>query len=352
VVEQNHTVVRRLAAVPTAAGLAARLAMQALRRNGIDPAPLLARAGLTVHALEHRIDARSQVAFLDLAARAAGDEFLGLTIARDFDLRELGMLYYVTASSRSFGDALRRLERYVRVGNESVIARIRTGPICRVGLSYAGVPRHLDCHQIEFFALALVRLCRQLVGRRISPLNANFMHHRSGDLTNVRDLLGCEVTFGADADDLGLDPALLDQTLMSEDPFLNRLMIEGCEEALASRPTNAGPFRTIIENTIAPLLPHGDASARQVAGRLGLSERTFARRLSSEGLSFGVVLDELRRDLAMRYLEEPDLQISQIAWLLGFQQPSALSHACQRWIGKSPSQYRSGLSLTELKSAV
>jgi AraC-like DNA-binding protein len=62
--------------------------------------------------------------------------------------------------------------------------------------------------------------------------------------------------------------------------------------------------------------------------------------LASEGLTFGEILDGLRRDLAVRYLEQPDLQISEIAWLLGFQQPSAFSHACHRWTGKSPSEFR------------
>ena len=71
-----------------------------------------------------------------------------------------------------------------------------------------------------------------------------------------------------------------------------------------------------------------------------MSERTFARRLAAEGLSFRAILDELRRDLAVGYLEETQLQISQIAWLLGFHQPSAFSHACRRWTGKSPMDFR------------
>jgi AraC-like DNA-binding protein len=109
---------------------------------------------------------------------------------------------------------------------------------------------------------------------------------------------------------------------------------------VAVRTENVSPFRTVVENAIAPLLPHTEAQAKAVAKRLGLSERTFARRLAAVGLSFGEILDELRRDLAVRYLEEPNLQISQIAWLLGFRQQSAFSHACRRWTGKSPSEHR------------
>jgi AraC-like DNA-binding protein len=345
VAEQNQTVVQRLAAVPTAAGLATRLAVAELDRCGIDSGPLLASAGLSAVALDRgdRVDVRSQIAFLEFASQRVGDEFLGLTLAGQFDLRELGMLYYVAASSHCVGDALRRLERYVQAGNQALIVRLHRGTTCRIELSYAGVPRHLDRHQMEFFALALVRLCRQLVGQKTSPLDANFVHHRSGDLRRVRGLLGCDAQFGSNADDLSFDAGILDRPLVSEDPFLSRLMVENCEKAMAVRPTNVSPFRTSVENTIAPLLPHAEASAKKVATTLGLSERTFARRLATEGLSFGTILDEMRRDLALRYLDEPGLQISQIAWLLGFHQPSALSHACRRWTGKSPLQYRRGL---------
>ncbi|WP_223217108.1 helix-turn-helix domain-containing protein [Rhizobium cauense] len=127
--------------------------------------------------------------------------------------------------------------------------------------------------------------------------------------------------------------------LVAADPYLNQLMMKMCDETMAVRSTNISPFRTIVENTNAPLLPHAEATTRTVAKRLGLSERTFARRLATEGLSFGEILDQQRRDLALRYLGE-DLQASQIAWLLGFHQPSSFSHACRRWIGKSPSEFR------------
>ena len=56
-------------------------------------------------------------------SKASGDDWIGLTLGEDFDLRKLGMLYYVGASSQRLGDALRRLERYVRAGNEALVVR-------------------------------------------------------------------------------------------------------------------------------------------------------------------------------------------------------------------------------------
>jgi AraC-like DNA-binding protein len=71
-----------------------------------------------------------------------------------------------------------------------------------------------------------------------------------------------------------------------------------------------------------------------------MSKRTLARKLSDEGLNFTDVLQQLRRDLAVRYLDDPQLHISKIAWLLGFSEVSAFTHAFKRWTGKSPSQMR------------
>src|SRR5262249_31154192 len=153
VTEKQAAVLRELAGTPTAAGLATRLANAYLEQKGVDPAPLLSRCQLTARALEDRsrISAISQIKFLDFASEATGDEWICVTLAEDFDLREMGLLYYVAASSHRLGDALKRLERYARVGNEALIIKVQIGKVCRVRLSYAGVARHLDRQQTELF---------------------------------------------------------------------------------------------------------------------------------------------------------------------------------------------------------
>ena len=77
-----------------------------------------------------------------------------------------------------------------------------------------------------------------------------------------------------------------------------------------------------------------------VARTLGMSKRTLVRRLSDEGLNFTEILQQLRRDLAVRYLDDRKLHVSKIAWLLGFHEVSAFTHAFKRWTGKTPSQMR------------
>jgi AraC-like DNA-binding protein len=115
---------------------------------------------------------------------------------------------------------------------------------------------------------------------------------------------------------------------------------DGCEAALGDRRGDKSHLRTRVENAISPLLPHGRVLVEDVARSLGMSERTLARKLSDETLNFTEILQQLRRDLAVRYLDDRKLHVSKIAWLLGFRQVSAFTHAYNRWTGKTPRQMR------------
>jgi len=114
-----------LASIPMAGGGLSRLAIARLKSASVPVAPLLRRAGLTPEVIadsEERLSVRSQVALLDEAAIALKDDCLGFTLARDFDPREVGLLYYVMASSQTLGDALKRGARYSQITNEALVA--------------------------------------------------------------------------------------------------------------------------------------------------------------------------------------------------------------------------------------
>ncbi len=183
----------------------------------------------------------------------------------------------------------------------------------------------------------LVRLCRQLTGLRLVPSRTRLTHRRSNQGgSELAAYFGGYITFGARADELTFVGGIQDMAVASADPYLNELLVANCEQALSHRPTNRGTFRSAVENAIVPLLPHGKVRASEIAARLGLSQRTSARRLALEGVTFSEVLESLRGDLARQYLSDPDLSISRIAWLLGYQEVSAFTHAFKRWTGKTP----------------
>jgi AraC-like DNA-binding protein len=334
---------RRRVPPPSTAGVMTRQACALLVAAGIELAPLLAKAGLTRAQIEDRdsrFPARSQIKLLQLAADALHDDLLGFHLGRDSDLRQVGLLYYVLASSNMLGESLQRAERYSTLNNEGIALRIRGKRTTAMTFHYVGIDRRSDRHQIECLLTAVIRICRQLTNRDLRPRHVRMVHRHSEATAELNAFLGCEVAFGSDADEIVFAENVGELPVVSGDPYLNALLIKFCEEALAERAAARGSLRRDVEKAITLLLPHGKAQADAVAAQLGMSRRTLGRRLASEGLTFASVLADLRVHLAKRQLEDGSLAISQIAWLLGYREVSAFTHAFKRWTGKTPRQVR------------
>ncbi len=334
---------KRFGSLPNANGTITRLAYGYAKAGGIDPRALLKKANITLQQINNaslRLNVRDQIRFLNLVASALHDDYLGYHLAQSPDPRELGFLYYVSASSDILSDALQKVARYSGIANEGVSLKYLGGRTIGIRFDYVGVSRHLDRHQIEFFAVMLVRLCRQLTGTRLVPVRVRLMHRRNDRHSELIEFFGGKVEFGASIDEVAFAHAVKDMAIVSADHHLNKLLITYCEEALARQPSKRSSFRASVENAIVPLLPHGKATLDAIASHLGLSQRTLARRLALERLTFSAVVDDLKRNLADRYLADDGLSISQVAWLLGYQEVSSLTHAFKRWTGKTPRQAR------------
>jgi AraC-like DNA-binding protein len=334
----------RFSSIPTATGGIARAAYTRALDAGLEVGPLLKSSNLTPHLVKgsrFRMPVKNQIRFLNAVADELPDPFLGIHLAEGIDLREMGLLYYVIASSETLGDALRRLARYSGINNEGVRITCRERKDITVRFEYVGVARLSDRHQIEFFVVTLLRICRQLTGLSLSPRGVKLAHRRTQLPAGIKKVFGCNVAFGSSIDEVVYPRLVKGIPTLNADPYLNSLLVKYCEEALSNRRFQSGAWRLRVENAIVPLLPHAQATVGEIAQRLGVSGRTLERRLASEGCTFSGILDDLRLDLAKSYLREPNLPISEVTWLLGFGEVSAFFHACKRWTGKTPTQVRS-----------
>jgi AraC-like DNA-binding protein len=339
----------RFGTIPNANGGLSRLAYVRAKAEGIDVAPLLKKSGLMLQQMNDakaRVKVGDQISFLNLIANALQDEFLGFHLAVPCDPREIGLLYYVAATSGTLIEALQRTARYSSIVNEGVAIKCNSGKKIEMAFNYVGVSRHLDRHQIEFFVTMLVRVCRTLTGKRLLP-NVRLSHHRNAMDSEFQDFFGSRVEFGAAADVVTFPASTRDQPVVSADPYLNDILVAYCDEAMAHDKNKVVSFRSTVETLIAQLLPHGNVRANEIARRLGLSPRSFARRLAAEHASYSEVLKSLRLHLADRFLADDSLSISQIAWLLGYQEVSAFTHAYKRQTGKSPRETRAGSPSTQ-----
>ncbi len=331
---------------PTVTGFAINCAVAALDKQKIDAAPLLARAGLSKYTLDDpqvRVPASAQGAFLEYAAEATGDTSFGLHLAEHANPRETGLLFYIASAAGTLGETVPLFLRYSRLVNESLRLKVIRQPEgVIVEFKFAGVSQQRVRQNTEFWLAMIIKTCRGMTGRQISPIRVACPHVRHGDLRRFERAYGCPVEFGAPSGQLAFSNETLALPLVTKDPHLLEMLRPIGEEAANARNKNAvGSVRASVENEIQRLLPYAQARAETVARALAVSVRTLSRRLSAEGTTFAEVTDQLRRSLAYEYLKEPGVSVAQTAWRLGYESPTSLSHAFKRWTGRSPSAARS-----------
>jgi AraC-like DNA-binding protein len=353
VVPRRRSTAHNNAKLPSAGEALTRHVASHLAAHRVEPAPLLAAAGLPPTLLDQPsggIGVRGQIEFLNLAAEALEDDLIGFHSAQTIDFRSVGIVYYLMASSETLATALQRLERYGSSADEALRVRSRKTENLSVELAYVGVKRHLDRHQAEFWLAGTLRLCRLFTGRDLVPAAVTLVHARPARAAEIERYVGREIAFGADRDLLVFEGGAGDLSLTTCDPYLQHLLVALCDRASPTRSGEPASLRTSVANAITPRLRNGTPTIDNIAKDLGMSARTLTRKLAEAGTSFSMVLDELRYELAIQYTRDSTSTISQIAWLLGYREPSAATRAFKRWTGKTPTEFRRGLKLVATNS--
>jgi AraC-like DNA-binding protein len=158
---------------------------------------------------------------------------------------------------------------------------------------------------------------------------------------HIATFSGAQLRFAAPRRGFSFERSLLATPIPSADPKLYRILVAQLERDLRELP-EAPLFTERVRNLMLTETPLARSTLPTVASALKMSARTLARRLSSEGTSFGDLLDHVRRTRALAYLDEGQLRVEEVAAALGFSRSSAFHRAFKRWTGQSPSAYRLG----------
>jgi len=324
-------------------GVAARETLSYLDRRGIDAEPALVGAGISRRQLSQDdivVPAASQYRFVELAAAEANDQLLGLRVAAEMDLRSIGLLFYLTGSSRTVAEALVNLVRYSRTTNEALVVEISRRKD-EVILAIRDLQDSDEPHRqfFELLALWFVRTLHRETNRDFAPLRVTFTHARNTDLREVHRLLRCPVDFAQPVDSWVLPQRVMDLPIVSGDSQLLKILTAHADDLLADR-ESVGGLQSMVENQLASLLPSGESRAAMVAQQLGMSQRSLTRHLAEERTTFAEILEQLRRRLASHYLADDRMSVQQTAWLLGYSEVGAFNHAYKRWTGTAPRRTR------------
>jgi AraC-like DNA-binding protein len=256
------------------------------------------------------------------------------------DLRNIGILFYLTASSATVADAFEHLARYVGTTNEAVVVDISHGKAETV-VTVRHLPEFDEPRRqfSEFSTMEAMRALSRETNRDLAPSRITFAHTRKSGLKEIHRVLRCPVEFMHAADSWVFPESVMKLPIVSYDNHLLQILESHADDLLAERRKASG-LRGLVENHLLNLLPRGKGQAAMVAEQLGMSARSFTRQLAREGTSFSQILDRVRSRLALRYLEDPRVSLQQIAWLLGYSELAAFNHAFRRWFAMSPRQAR------------
>jgi AraC-like DNA-binding protein len=318
-----------------------------VRELGADPARLQARFGITP-AAEHEEDTfvpfEPFVRMLEASATELNCPDFGLRLSQWQGLDILGPIAVIARNAQTLQEGLASIARFLYVHSPALKLAVESpGGGADLKFTYEVTELTLpDLRQGYELSMANgVRMIRLLGGPDARPSAISFLHEQMGSDAAYAEALGCPVRFGQGWCGFELPVALAGRTIDSADPETRRIATKYLE-------ANYLPSTATLSERVAELarrlIPTGHCSADAIADQLRMHPRTLQRRLADEGARCQDVIERERRDQAARYLAEPGLQLSQIASLLGYAEQSTLSRSCRRWFGKTPRQYRAGLS--------
>ena len=329
---------------PTVLSVWPKTIVHDLRQQGRNVDKVLGEAGLdlrTVNREGGRIPWLGQARLLEIAARELGDDCYGIHLAARVDVRDADVIAYLGLASKTLGDALANLARYGRVFTEAVQFDLSIDDGA-ASVDFVPTSPTLFHHrqQMEFSVGLLLQAYRLFTRHDITPLEVVFVHHRRERLREVSRFFGCRVSYGERRARIVLKAKDLAIPIPTADYRLLKILRRHAETMLRESGQKGTGLVPKVERLVVDLLPKGTARAKVIATELGMSDRTFSRRLADEGTSFDEILDRLRHDLAQRYITASDLSLSEIAFNLGYANQPAFTTAFKRWSGKSPSELR------------
>jgi AraC-like DNA-binding protein len=297
------------------------------RSVGLDSYRLLADLGLPQRCLldsdlKVPIDAVREL--LERAAQRAGIEALGLLMAETRQLSNLGMVGLLIREQPTVRLALEALLRHVKKLNEALFLTMEeSGDIVvlreELIVGHAGSVRQ----STELAVGVAFRILRSLLGPNWTPRRVCFAHDAPANRSVHERVFGHNVEFGHN---------------------FNGIVCTRSDLAMPNPNAEAAPACVEVRESIVRLLGIGQCTIALVAQHMGVDRRTIHRRLEDEGQTFSTLLDEVRRELAQRYIEGTGRTLSEVASLLGFSEPSSFS----RWYRK---QFHSTASAVRAKSS-
>jgi AraC-like DNA-binding protein len=309
---------------------------------GLSRAELFAVAHVRPQALDNPSGRLSFIDFNLLASVAlqrCNEPALGLLLGQRLNVSTHGILGYAVLASANLGQAIQFALRYYRVLGLAFDLDIVEQPgrlqLCAVESMPMGP---LSQFAGETLFASLCSIAGFLVGSQLHDLALGFAYPAPSHAQRYLEVFGVQVQFDQPYHWLSLPQSYLEQPMALANPGTVHMCEQQCEAILASLDVQDGLLTRVRRLLLAR--PGDFPDLQSAANALHTSGRSLRRHLSALGTSYQQVLDEVRKRLALQYLSSTHLPLYEIAFLLGFSDPSNFRRAFKKWTGKAPGEYR------------
>jgi AraC-like DNA-binding protein len=316
-----------------------------VRELGGDPNALLARFGIDDQALvddEGLVSITAHDRMLDAAAEELDCPDLGLRLAERQDLHILGQLAVAIEASATAAQALACASQFMFVHSPALRIGVEPDPGGDPGVVM--LTYHKDLSESVYSPQAMElgvgvfhRVTTGLIGSLRGLRAVEFPHSPISPVARYLEFFGADVKFGRPTGALRVERSTLDADFASANAGIRQLALDHLRDAY---PDPERLTATQVRRALAGSLHTTPPALANVARLLAVHPRTLQRRLAHEGTSFEQVVDEVRRDSALRLITMTGLPFGQVAPLVGFTEQATLSHAVRRWFGLSPRELR------------
>jgi len=314
----------------------ALLLARALAKRGIDAERLFRQAKIRFDQLQDA-NARYPLAAIQrlwlLASEATGDPCFGLDVGASWQPTSFHALGYSALACATLREAFAYLARYCRVVSNGAGVEVVDLPD-QVVVKLTSRERVPDvAAPVQAGLAAIVMMCRSASGGTIAPRRVHFTYEENGTRARLERFFGCPIAFGSSYDGLVFSARDADAPL----PGANAVLLGINEQALhlyAAR-IDSKQVADRVRAHVVRLLPSGEADQARIARTMNVSLRNLQRKLRQEGVTFRELVDDTRHHLAGQYARDSTLSTSDIAYLLGFSEPSSFVRAKRRWKSRS-----------------
>jgi AraC-like DNA-binding protein len=331
-------------APPAVIAAAATGVVEFIDAHGGDVDRIFGNAGIapdTAGSPTVKLELKSYCRLFEVASSVTKCDNFGLWFGNQFQPRDLGLWGYAAISALTLGSALTNLVELFHYHQESSCMSLRRGEDGLMRLEYQiEAPDIIERRQDAELSLGMfLNVFRDCLGQQWVPEEVHFEHPRPLDSHEHEKAFGAPVYFSLPRNALLFRPEILCEPMPHSDIKL-MAMTRMCLKRLASDKDKCASIIDRVRAVIRAKLPEGYPALEDVAETLRITPSAIQRKLSSEGLIYKELVEVMRRDLAIAYMKQRHLPLSEIALLLGYSELSAFSRAVHRWTGQSPRAYR------------